>query len=38
MKQASCTYFPCEGKYLIFMNSNILENPDLEGPPETYSI
>lgn len=37
MKQAdptaSCTYFPVEGKFMVFINSNILENPDLEGPP-----
>lgn len=30
---ASCTYFPMEGKYLVFTNSNILQNPDLVGPP-----
>lgn len=30
---ASCTYFPMEGKYLTFTNSNILQNPDLKGPP-----
>lgn len=31
---ASCTYFPMEGKYMVFTNSNILENPQLEGPPK----
>jgi hypothetical protein len=30
---ASCTYFPLQGQYLVFVNSNILENPDLKGPP-----
>lgn len=30
---SSCTYFPMERKYLVFTNSNLLENPDLEGPP-----
>lgn len=30
---ASVTYFPAEGKYMVFTNSNILENPDLVGPP-----
>lgn len=30
---AHCTYFPWEGKFLVFINSNILENPGLEGPP-----
>lgn len=30
---ASCTYFPMEGKFLVFTNSNMLENPDLVGPP-----
>ena len=30
---ASCTYFPMEGKCLVFVNSNLLENPDLKGPP-----
>jgi len=38
MKQAdptaSCTYFPMEDKFLVFINSNILENPDLIGPPK----
>lgn len=34
---ASCTYFPAEGKYLVFVNSNILENPDLEGPPRVLT-
>lgn len=33
-KTARCTYFPVEGKYLVFINSNLLENPDLEGPPK----
>ena len=37
MKQAdptaSCTYFPMEGKFLVFINSNLLENPGLVGPP-----
>lgn len=33
-KTASCTYFPLEGKYLVFTNTNILENKDLEGPPK----
>lgn len=32
-KTARCTYFPVEGKYLVFVNSNILKNPDLIGPP-----
>jgi len=32
-KTASCTYFPAEAKYLVFTNSNILENPNLVGPP-----
>jgi len=32
-KTASCTYFPLERKYLVFTNSNLLDNPDLEGPP-----
>ena len=31
---ASCTYFPLEGKHLVFINSNLLENPNLEGPPQ----
>jgi len=31
---SSCIYFPMEGKYLVFTNSNILENPDLKGLPE----
>lgn len=30
---AAVTYFPMEGKYLAFTNTNILENPHLEGPP-----
>jgi len=30
---ASCSYFPMEGKFLVFTNSNILENPNLVGPP-----
>jgi len=30
---ACCTYFPAEGKYLVFINSNILENRNLVGPP-----
>ena len=34
---ASCTYFPIEGKYLIFTNSNILKNPNLTGPPEVLT-
>ena len=29
---SNCTYFPMEDRYLVFTNSNILENPDLEGP------
>jgi len=37
MKEADptvrCTYFPMEGKFLVFTNSNMLENPDLKGPP-----
>ena len=32
-KTASCLYYPEAGKYLVFTNSNILENPDLVGPP-----
>ena len=28
-----CTYFPMEGKFLVFINSDILNNPDLKGPP-----
>lgn len=31
---ARCTYFPMEGKFLVFTNSNVLENPDLVGPPK----
>ena len=31
---AGCCYFPVKGKYLVFTNSNILENPDLVGPPQ----
>ena len=34
---ASCTYFPMEGKYLVFTNSNLLENPDLIGPPQVLT-
>ena len=34
---ASCTYFPMEGKYLVFINSNILENPNLVGPPRALT-
>lgn len=30
---ARCTYFPMEGKFMVFTNSNILENPHLVGPP-----
>lgn len=30
---ASYTYFPAEGKYIVFINSNIMENPALIGPP-----
>ena len=30
---ARCTYFPMEGKYMTFVNSGLLENPDLKGPP-----
>lgn len=33
-RTAGVCYFPVEGKYLAFTNSNILENPDLEGPPK----
>lgn len=33
-RTAGVTYFPMESKYLAFRNSNILENPDLVGPPE----
>jgi hypothetical protein len=32
-RTASCTYFPIEGKYMVFTNSNYLENPGLKGPP-----
>jgi hypothetical protein len=32
-RTSSCTYFPVEGKHLVFTNSNLLENPDLQGPP-----
>jgi len=32
-KTAWCTYFPVEGKFLVFTNSNMLRNPDLVGPP-----
>jgi len=31
---ASCTYFPMEGKYLVFTNTGILKNPNLKGPPK----
>lgn len=31
---ARCTYFPLEGKFLVFTNSNILECPYVEGPPK----
>ena len=30
----SCTYFPLEAKYLVFTNSNLLENLNLTGPPK----
>ena len=30
---ARCTYFPMEGMFLVFTNANLLENPDLVGPP-----
>lgn len=30
---SGCTYFPLENKYLVFTNSNILQNPNLVGPP-----
>ncbi len=33
-KTSSCTYFPMEGQFLTFTNSNILENPDLKGSPK----
>jgi hypothetical protein len=31
---AACTYFPAEGKYLVFVNSNLMKNPNLIGPPK----
>lgn len=31
---ARCVYFPVEGKYMVFTNANISENPDLVGPPK----
>ena len=33
-KTASCTYFPAEGMFLVFINSNSLDNPNLVGPPK----
>lgn len=32
-RTARCTYFPTEGKHMVFTNSNCLENHDLKGPP-----
>ena len=31
---AACIYFPAEGKFLVFINSNMLTHPDLMGPPK----
>lgn len=31
---AAVTYFPAEGKYLAFTNTNLRTNTDLEGPPK----
>lgn len=31
---ASCTYFPMEDKWMVFINSNLLKNPRLVGPPK----
>ena len=30
----ACTYFPMEDKYLVFTNTNFMENPNLVGPPQ----